>query len=180
MDARKPKPLDAGALWNYALRVLGGRAYAVGEIREKLRRRAAKEEDVDATLARLKELGYLDDRRFAETYAASRLSNDKFGKARVVRDLRARRVAPSLAESAAHRVYRDVDEQALIDEWIRRKYRATPREELFRQDKDLASAYRSLLRAGFRSNDVLLGLKRFARNPELLEILAPPEACDDE
>jgi regulatory protein len=180
MDERKPKPLDSGALWNYALRILGGRAYALGEIREKLRRRAANEEDVDAALARLKELGYLDDRRFAESYAAARLSNDKFGRARVVRDLRARRVAPSLAESAAQRVYRGVDEQALIDEWIRRKYRATPREELFQEDKDLASAYRSLLRAGFRSNDVLAALKRFAKNPELLEILAPPDACADE
>src|ERR1039458_4969706 len=48
---------------------------------------------------------------------------------------------------AVQRVYQDVDEEALIEDLIRRKYRLAPREGLFREDKDLAAAYRRLLSA---------------------------------
>ena len=53
MEERKPRTMDAERLWNYALRALGGRAHSTGELREKLRRRAEKVEDVDATIVRL-------------------------------------------------------------------------------------------------------------------------------
>ncbi len=162
-------------LWEYALRALGGRAHATGELREKLRQKAERAADVDATISRLKEYGYLDDRKFAESYAVSRLENQRLGKARVIADLRQRRVAPALAERSVAKVYEEVNEQALIEEYIRRKYRMVPREGLFQDDKDLASAYHRLLRAGFRTGTILQVLKRFARNPELLDSFEPPE-----
>jgi len=174
MDDRKPRRLDAEALYTYAVRALAGRAHSSGEMREKLRRRAERVEDVDAVIARLKESAYLDDRRFAEGFAAARLSNQRFGRTRVMQDLRGRRVAPGLAEKTVGEVYRDVDESALIEEWVRRKYRLAPRESLFQDDKDLASAYRRLLRAGFRTGEIIRVLKRFARNPELLDGFEPP------
>jgi len=175
MAERRPQPLAAGALWEYALRVLAGRAHSSGELREKLRRRAERAEDVDDVLARLKQSGYLDDQRYAESYAASRLSSEKFGRTRVIRGLRQHRVAPALAEQTVEKVYRDVDEVALIEEWVRRKYRTAAREGLFADEKDLAAAYRRLVRAGFRSDEILKVLKRFARNPELLDGFEPPE-----
>ena len=124
--------LDAEALWSYALKALAGRAHSTGELREKLRRRAERISDIDDVIARLKENGYLDDRRFAEGYAAARLSNDRLGRGRVVQDLRQRRVAPAVAEKTVRQVYEDVDEQALIDEFIRKKYRLAPREAVRR------------------------------------------------
>ena len=175
MEERKAKRLAAGALWEYALKAVGGRAHSSGELREKLRRRAERAEDVEDVLARLKDHGYLDDRRYAESYASARLSNDKLGRARVLQDLRQRRVAPSLAGETVRRVYQDVDETALIEEWIRRKYRSASRENLFQEDKDLAAAYRRLLRAGFRSGEIVRMLKRFARDPDLLDSFEPPE-----
>ena len=175
MEERKKRPLEGEALWSYALRVLGGRAHSTGELREKLRRRASRLGEVDDVLARLKDHGYLNDQRFAENFAASRLANDKLGRIRVVQDLRQRRVAPALAERAARQVYQEVNEEALIEEWIRRKYRLAPRERLFREDKDLAAAYRRLLRGGFRSGDIVRVLKRFAANPDLLDSFEPPE-----
>ena len=123
---------------------------------------------------------YLDDRRYAETFAAARLSNEKLGRTRVVQDLRQRRVAPSLAERTVSQVYRDVDESALIEEWIRRKYRLASLDNLFGEDKDMAAAYRRLLRAGFRPGEIVRVLKRFAKNPELLDSLEPPEEPVDE
>src|SRR5689334_11847371 len=104
MEESKIRRLDADALWAYALKALGGRAHSTGELREKLRRRAQKPEDVDDVLARLKEYSYLDDRRYAETFASARLANEKFGRTRVVRDLRQHRVAPGLADETVRQV----------------------------------------------------------------------------
>jgi regulatory protein len=174
MEERKPRTLAADALWSYALKVLGGRAHSIGELREKLRRRAERAGDVDDILARLKDHGYLDDRRYAEGFAASRLANQKLGRARVLQDLRQHRVAPALAETTVRKVYQDVDEPALIEDWIRRKYQMAPREGLFQDDKELAAAYRRLLRAGFRTGEIVRVLKRFAKNPELLDSFEPP------
>ena len=174
-EEKRSRLLGADALWSYALRVLAGRAHSTGELREKLRRRAARVEDVDDVLARLKQDGYLDDRRFAESFAAARLANDRFGRGRVLQDLRQQRVAPALAEKTVRQVYEDVDEQKLIEEWIRRKYRAAEREGLFQEEKDLAAAYRRLLRAGFRTGEILRALKKFAKNPDLLDGFEPPD-----
>ena len=179
MKERRPRPLDAASLWEYALRALAGRAHSSGELREKLRRRAEHAEDVDDVLSRLKQSGYLDDKRYAESYAASRLSGEKFGRTRVIRDLRQHRVAPALAEDIVQKVYRDVDEVALIEEWVRRKYRAATREGLFADRKDLGAAYRRLVHAGFRSGEILKVLKRFAKDPDLLDGFEPPEEEED-
>jgi regulatory protein len=167
-------PLDANGLWEFALKTLGARACSSGELRQKLCARAQHAEDVDATLSRLKEYRYLDDRRFAESFALARLENQRFGKHRVERDLLRRRVAPALAESTVSKTFQQVDEVALIEEHIRRKYRDIKRVGLFKEEKDLASAYRRLLRAGFSTGNIIRVLKRFAANPELLDGFEPP------
>jgi len=171
----KPTPYDATRLYEFALRALGARAHSTGDLRAKLARRAAREEDVEATLDRLREYGYLDDRRYAESFASARLNNDGFGKSRVLRDLAQRRIAPTIAEQTVGRIYAEVDEQTLIEEWIRRRYRNVPREGLFQEQKDLASAYRRLMHAGFRTGEIIRALKRFAHDPELMDGFEPPE-----
>ena len=180
MQQRKARHLDRDGLWNYALRVLGGRAHSTGELRQKLQRRTELQDDVEDVLARLKESQLLDDRRYAEGFATARLANEGFGKTRVLQDLRQRRVAPALAEKTVSEVYREVDESALIEEWVRRKYRAVPRERLLQDEKDLASAYRRLVRAGFRTAEIVRVLKKFAKNPELLDNFEPPEETESE
>jgi regulatory protein len=179
MEERRSRRLDAAALWEYALKSLSGRAHSTGELREKLRRRAERAGDIDEVLARLKQSGYLDDRRYAESFATARLAGEKFGRTRVIHDLRQHRVTPALAEHTVEKVYRDVDEEALIEDWIRRKYRTAAREGLFGEEKDLAAAYRRLARAGFRSGEILKALKRFARDPGLLDGFEPPEEEKD-
>ncbi len=180
MQQRKPRHLDREGLFNYALKALGGRAHSTGELREKMKRRTENLDDVEHVLTRLKESRYLDDQRFAEGFATARLSNEGFGKTRVLQDLRQRRVAAALAEKTVGQVYQEVDESALIEDWIRRKYRSVPREGLFQEKKDLASAYRRLLRAGFRTGEIIRVLKKFAKNPELLENFEPPEETEEE
>jgi regulatory protein len=180
MKYRKPLLLDAAALWNYALLALGGRAHSTGELRDKLRRKAVRAADVDPTLARLKEYGYLNDHKFAESFAAARLENDGLGKTRVLADLSRRRVAPAVAQQSVGKVYQDIDEQALAEDFVRRKFRMASKENLFQDEKQMASAYRRLVRAGFRSAAAIATLKKFARDPDLLDGFEPPEEAPEE
>lgn len=169
MAERAPRKLDAQALWGYALRALGARACSIAELRQKLLDRAQRAEDVPEVLARLKHYGYLDDRRFAEGFSAARLENQGFGKGRVLRDLRRRRVAPRLAEEAVQAVYRDTDEVRLIEEYLRRKYRSTPLETHLAEPRHLAAVYRRLRGAGFSAGNVMRVLEQYAGEAGWLE-----------
>jgi regulatory protein len=171
MASRSPRRLDSEALWQYALRALGGRAHSINELRQKLERRAERKDDVAAVLARLKELGYLDDKRYAEAVATWRKDRQGLGKARALRDLRQRRVAPKVAEKAVSEIYSEVDEPAMVEAFLRRKYRNTRLDVFLAEPKNLASAYRRLRVAGFGSASSLSVLKRFAREPEMLDAL---------
>jgi regulatory protein len=175
MDRRTPKRLEKAALWNYALRVLGGRAHSVSELRDKLSRRAERQADVDDALSRLKEYGYLDDKRLAESYAASRRDNEGHGRQRVLSDLRGKHVAPAVAERAVSAAYREVDEIRLIEGFLQRKYRNIVLKEYLADRRHLASAYRRLRLAGFGSSRAIEVLKRYAEEAEALDALEPPE-----
>lgn len=167
--ARKPPELEAPELLDYALRALAARAYSVAELRDRLNRRAANPEDVGAVLDRLRQYGYINDRKLAEAFASARLANQGFGKARVVRDLRKRRVAREVAERAAAEAYRGADEIALIEAFLRRKYRSRPLELLLADARNLASVYRRLRSAGFTASNSIAVLRRFTREAEALE-----------
>jgi regulatory protein len=180
MTKRKPKLFQETELLNYAVRALGGRAHSTGELREKLRRRAERAEDVDAVLGKLKDIGYLDDQRFAESYAASRLENQGLGKMRVLRDLRQRRVAPKLAEQVTEKTYQETNEAHLIEEFLKRKYRGKKLGEFLGEEKNLAGAYRRLRYAGFSSGASIGVLKRFAKEAEALDALESEDMGEPE
>jgi regulatory protein len=166
---RLPKKLDSEALWGYSLRALGARGLATGELRSKLQRRAENPADVDAVILRLKEYGYLDDRKFAESFATARLETEGFGRQRVLRDLRQRRVPVPLAEGAVGKAYDSVDEVALIDDYLRRKFRHVDLRNVLRDPAKLAAAYRKLRYAGFSGGNVIRVLKRYSAQADELE-----------
>ena len=168
---RKKQPLDADGLLQYALRVLTGRALSAGELRRKLEARAGEPSHVRPVLERLREYGYLDDKRFAEAFSTARLENEGFGKMRVIRDLRRRQVAPGLARDAVERVFSETDETELIEEYLRRKFRSPALEEQLADPRKLAAAYRRLRMAGFSSANTIRVLKRHANKAEMLDEL---------
>lgn len=164
--------MDLEELFDYGVKRLAARAHSTGELRDKLRRKAACRDDVEAVLARLAESAYLDDAKFAEAFASARLESRAQGARRVLRDLRGRRVAPSVAEGTVKRVFAGVDEEALIEDYLRRRLRtALP----VAGGKALASAYGRLLRAGFAPGTSLRVLRKLAAEPELLDGFEPPE-----
>lgn len=160
MSVRKSKPLDAGGLFDYAVRSLGARALTQGELKSRLTARAVRKADVDQVLARLKDHGYLNDRRFAETFSRLRLDNQGLGRYRVLRDLKGRRVAPALADQVVAEAYRGVDEGELIERFLARRIRTRPKPE---------ALYRMLLRAGFSSGKIVEALRKRKFAPEWVE-----------
>jgi regulatory protein len=166
---KRPRKLAAEELFEYAVKCLGARAYSTGDLKSKLRMRAANPADAEAAIDRLKDIGYLDDRRFAEGYAAARVENEGFGRMRVLNDLRARRVSGAMAEQAVERAIGDKSEAELIDAFIERRMHSVASGGKIEDEKKLAAAYRKLRRAGFTSGPILAALKRIAARPEELE-----------
>ncbi len=156
---------------DYALRCLSGRAHSSGELREKLRRRSEDPASVEPILGKLKDTGYLNDQRFAENYATARLDNEGFGRMRVLRDLRQRRVAPKLAEQVVDSTFKETEETELIRAFLERKYRTRPLPEFLADDKNLAAAFRRLRYAGFSAGNSIRVLKQYTRNDEALDSL---------
>lgn len=169
MAKRRPKLLGSEQLLEYGLRLLHARSLSSGELRLRLRRKAEREEDVAPVLARLKEYGYLNDRAFAAGFAASRLENRGFGKARVLRDLRQRRVDPAIAAESVENVYKDTEEEALVAAFLARKFRKIELSSYLKDPMRLASAYRKLCLAGFSSGASIRVLQRYAAEAGELE-----------
>ena len=131
--------------------------------------RAANPADADGVIDRLKDIGYLNDQRFAENYAVARVENEGFGRMRVLNDLRSRRVSGQMAEQAVEHAIGDKSEAALIDAFIERRMHSVAAGGPIEDERKLAAAYRKLRRAGFSSGPILSALKRIAARPDALE-----------
>lgn len=118
---------------------------------------------------RLKDIGYLNDQRFAESYATARIENEGFGRIRVLNDLKAHRVAGEMAEQAIERALGDKTEAELIDAFMERRMPSICAGGQIEDERKLAAAYRKLRRAGFTSGPILSALKRLAARPDVLE-----------
>ncbi len=169
MAFRSPKPLDIEGLMDYAAKALSIRGYTVSELKTRLKKRAARAEDVETVLGRLKEANLVNDRRFAGSFAEWRRESQGLGKTRVLRDLMARRVAPAVAKQAVDAAFEGVDETAMIEAFLKRKYRGKDLGALLQEQKELASAFRKLRGAGFSTGNSIRVLKRYAAGAERLE-----------
>ncbi len=170
----RPK-LNAAALFDYAVAALAARAHTSAEIRRKLRAKAEKAGDVDPVVARLRDYGYLNDRKYAEAFAGTRLENHGLGKTRVLRELKARMVTDGIARHAVEQAYQGVNEEDLIQNFVERRVLRYASGARLEDDKEFASAYRKLIRAGFTHGNSLRVLKRMAKNPGQFDELDPPE-----
>jgi regulatory protein len=174
MAFAKPKPLNREALQAYALRLLGGRPLSVAQLRQKLLPRAEPGVSVDELVDHLKEYGYLNDSRLAEGFATARRDSGSFGKQRVLSDLLKKRVAPKVAERAVSDAFTGLDETALIEDYLARKFRNRDLGALLQEPSKLAAVYRRLRLAGFASSPSIRVLKRYAAQADNLEGLDDP------
>lgn len=177
MTRRPAAKLNLDALRNYALRILSQRALSVSELRRKLQLKAELPGDVDAVVESVQSYGYVDDQRLSESIADSRARGGTTGAQRVVRDLLKKRVSPGIARDAVAQAFKDVDEPALIREYLERKLRGKNMSEYLKEPKNLASLYRKLRVAGFSSPASIRVLKSFTARADELE---DPDADEGE
>jgi regulatory protein len=141
--------------------MLARRPYSVAELRRALQRKFPSHPGIDEAVARLRSLGYLDDRKFAEQVASSLARNRAFGRYRIRRELKAKLVDYRHIEPALDRAFEESDERQLLERTIDRRLRTL---KLPLTPRKLQSLCQSLLRRGFASGDIM---KAVRSRPEL-------------
>ena len=170
MAFKTRKLTDAGALYEYAVGALGRKMRSVAELKRLLRQRVTPDESgeamVEAVVLKLKEQKYLNDSSYASAYSTYRKENERFGKMRVITDLKAKGVHGDVIEKAITETYTGSDEEQLARAYLRRKNLKKPSD-----DKQAARIFRALTRAGFTSRTILRILKNWNVDDEVLTAL---------
>jgi regulatory protein len=152
--------------------MLARRPYSVAEMRRALAKKYPDSSQVPKAIARLRELHYLDDKKFAEHYASSLVRNRAYGRHRIRRELKAKLVDYRQIEPALQQVYGETSEWELLEQTLEKKVRTL---RLPLTHAKLASLCQSLLRRGFRSDDII---KAVRAKPELRPVAEAVEAAD--
>lgn len=104
---RRPPDRNPGAserpprsAFDRAVRLLERRPHFRREVELKLARAGFAPEEIDAAVARLTELGHIDDAAHAKSYAASLALRKRYGAARIRQELARRGAAPAAIAAA--------------------------------------------------------------------------------
>src|SRR5207253_9736093 len=101
---------------------------------------------VESVIQRLSEYGYLDDARFAESYATLRVQQRTIVRQRLRRDLWLKKIDKATANEALDLVFAATPEEELIDRAIEKRIRLRGRPQTSAETKKL---FDHLLRQGF-------------------------------
>jgi len=168
----KKKPYSEDELYEYAVGALARRMRTVAELKRMMRARIEDAESeygqtlLELVIRRLKDQGYLNDSQYAASFSSLRRDNQKFGRARVVTDLKTKGVHGDLINQAVDAVFDGVDEEKQAREYLRKKRMKKPKDQ-----KQAARIFRHLLRAGFRTKTILIILKNWAVDEDTLTAL---------
>ncbi|MEZ5290451.1 MAG: RecX family transcriptional regulator [Vicinamibacterales bacterium] len=147
---------DAEAL---ALAWLGARDLSAAQVRQRLARRGAPPDVVDAVVAGLTETRAIDDARVARSAARLQTAVKGRGPARARAALRALGLSDAVADSALRQAFEDVDEHALLTRALDKRLGAARGPLPAPAVRRLVSA---LVRQGFAPGAVLAALRRRA------------------
>ena len=169
--ARPRKTESENELYEYAVGALGRRARSVAELKRLLRPRVDADTEYGRTLMelvirRLKDRGYLNDAQYAAAYSSFRRDNEKFGRRRVITDLKAKGVHSEVIDKAVDAIYDEVSDETQAREYLKRK-----RLMKHKDQKQAARVFRQLVRAGFASKTIFAILKKWNVDDETLTVL---------
>jgi len=147
--------------------MLARRSYARRGLFDRLRERFC-EDEAEAAVARLSELGLLDDRSYAERFVRDRFDRVGYGPHRIRRDLLRKGVDPCDADAVLQATVSAVDERAKAIDVLERFRGRRPQAESDSgkcEDPEVTrseaqAAYRHLVGKGFSASIVrdLLGV----------------------
>jgi regulatory protein len=158
-------------LYEYAVGALARRMRTVAELKRLLRARVETETEYGKTLIeliirRLKDNGYLNDSQYAAYFSNLRRDNQKFGRQRVVTDLKIKGVHGDVIDKAVDAAFEGVSEEKQAREYLRRKRLVKPKDQ-----KQVARVFRQLARAGFGTRTIFAILKKWDVDEETLTAL---------
>jgi regulatory protein len=167
----KKKVYTEGELYEYAVGALARRMRSVAELKRLLRLKVEAETEFGRTLVeliirKLKDQGYLNDSQYAAAYSSFRRDNEKFGRMRVITDLKAKGVHPDLIDAAVTAAFDEVNEEKQARAYLQRKRLVRPKDQ-----KQAARIFRSLTRAGFRAKTIFTILKKWDIDDQTLTAL---------
>jgi regulatory protein len=168
-----------GELYQYAVGALGRQMRSVAELKRLLRRRVEPETELGQTLVeivirKLKDQGYLNDAKYAAAYSSLRRDNEKFGRMRVITDLKVKGVHGDVIQGAIATAFEDVNEEKLARDFLARKRLKKPADQ-----KQAARVFRQITRAGFTSKTIFKILKKWDVDDEMLSALDSEEPGGD-
>ena len=170
MPLHRRKTYDLDSLYEYAVGALARKMRSVAELKRLLRQRLPEGDEsetmVEAVIARLKDQKYLNDTAYASAYSSYRKENEKFGRLRVITDLKARGVHAEVIAKTVSAAYAGADEETLAREYLRRKRLKKPATA-----KEAARIFRALVRAGYTSRTIIRILKHWDVDDEVLTAL---------
>ena len=172
MPLSRPKKTDSeDVLYEYAVGALARRMRSVAELKRLLRPRVEADTEYGKTLVelvirRLKDQGYLNDAKYAAAYSSFRRDNEKFGRRRVVTDLKVKGIHGDVIDKAVDSVYDDVNEEKQARAYLRRKRLQRPKNQ-----KEAVRVFRQLMRGGFGAKTIFAILKKWDVDDETLQAL---------
>jgi regulatory protein len=149
--------MDARRAWNYTLWLLGRRPHTEGELRERLVRKEAEPEVIEATVTRLKSYGFIDDAAFTEVFVRSRSS--RHGRLRLQQDLRRKGVAADVITAGLEQLDDAMQVQAALA--VLRKHAWRFRKDDGEPRRKQARAFAFLARRGFTVDTTRLAVEAF-------------------
>ncbi len=149
-----PKEIAPPTPFDRALRLLAARARTEVELDRALARKGVQADDRKSALARLRELGYMDDAAVASGRARSLIGRGASQRL-AEKKLRSQGVQAVQARAAVAEAAEGQSERALVEQALARKLRGRPPKD----DKERRRLFRALLQQGHRASLVSQALK---------------------
>jgi regulatory protein len=164
-------------LYEYAVGALARRMRTVAELKRLLRMRVEDPESeygktlIELIIRRLKDRGYLNDAQYAAYFSSLRRDNQKFGRMRVVTDLKVKGMHSDVIDKAVDAAFEGVSEEQQARDFLRRKRLVKPKDQ-----KQAARVFRQLARGGFGTKTIFSILKKWDVDEETLTELESESA----
>jgi regulatory protein len=173
----KKRTYSEDELYTYAVGALARRMRTVAELKRLMRARVDEAESeygqtlIELIIRRLKDNGYLNDSQYAASYSSLRRDNQKFGRMRVVTELKTRGVHGDVIAKAVDASYEGVSEEKQARDYLKKKRLVKPKDQ-----KHVARIFRQLARAGFGTRTIMTILKKWDVDDETLTALESESA----
>ena len=168
----KKRTYSESELYDYAVGALARRMRTVAELKRLMRARVEDAESeygetlIELVIRRLKDQGYLNDSQYAASYSSMRRDNQKFGRMRVITELKTRGVHGDVIAKAVDAVFDGISDEKQAREYLRKKRMEKPQDQ-----KEAARIFRQLARAGFATKTIMAILKKWDVDDETLSQL---------